>query len=1452
MIRKEFIFAGLLVAAGVGGGLWLLPESEDVARMEVRDFNYSDPQQHYETLFNEGDHSTDVVQQLVRIHTNTGDIDRAIVVLEVYVKEHPEDEKALQQLGDLYQFAQRYDDYMVILEARAKENETVIVLQEMAELYNFFQQQEKQKEALGKLYLLENGKNPKTLHDLAMFAAVDEEYERVAKWLDELLALDPAAYTQEDVIRHVNALLEQRKPEEALEITRKWHKLEQSDSASTAKLIDMLHYQGGTAYARQMLDTLPESEIRGNAPLMQAWLLVLVAEGQTAEAYKELVALEKADQLPDMLAPDFIYMAAAQNDMARFSSLNKRWGLARVPEGQLADIWINARRERQKPVLEAIRAHLKQAPAEQYTLMRALVMVYDRSPNRHKALDGLLTEEMGAETVLRLAQANADMGDKAYARKFLARLPNPERMNDSELEALENLYLTLGDTKGAKAFVAALKKSGRIANLDTIGLRTAATVGDAKLIRNWHVNHPEQASDALLEDLFYIAANNNRLALATELAGWQKNASQASRREAIADIYTRQGKYADALALLEQAPAHSERAKKDRVFLLSKLAPKSPQYRAKLNHVVEQWFTSGASRSLKEALVYALIDVGGEAQALPYMRKLADQYGGEWLLTYADNAEKQGQVQQAAIYRIKAAQSPDFDAQTKLGLAYALADKGYSVEAQKLLVVLTKQPETKMAAMQQLVYLWGVRPNTRQLDWLTQHWRAAQGGEKAQFAELLSGRIPPDTIVAFVRGNADLRSIPAVNNDYLQALAAQGLLAEEVAAMAAQAQQSGDVRPLVQLGQLAYDYGDLPQARQAYDAALNTNPADMAALTGATITADAQADYAGVQRYFEQYLVQAQQGNAAPPNAHEAYFAYAEMLRRNGQLEQAKPYYAQAVEAVKLAPARDARTLSIAAQSSDWQGKRLLSDRLFGHAFEQYPNNGILHADRAALLIEHKQYEAARAELASIDRIEAAAPRELQQPLVTSADTADGRRPELVNARQLLVRTAPESAAPRYWLDATRAHSAVEYVTEGYDTVLVVTKPGHTLQILDSGSGWAAEALPAQGFDLRSERAQLKLRRQLLEARMELEEGNVHGATTRVAALEKDYGSDPQYRGFAANTYFYAENWPVAKQEVAKAQAMAPNNADVARLARDIDREHADRVRADVTLVNRGDNTEVVTALSGEKQVSDKWRAGAVMRNHNVDVDNRLQPDGTIRGQSADRQSGEIYGIFAHNQTNYSTLRVFANNDTLGLGADHTNINPLGITTFSGRWHEPYFTFVEGIYDDAVRDRLAVYHQVKRSPWDFGLGASLNNYSIDSADDVFTSFGLEGNLVYALRQAAPYVGLGYSIDAEYKMDDELQRTSTGTTYRRFPLRTREIHFASVTLAEDFGPRTFGSLLAGYGWDRYGGDGPSVEGRIQHNIYQQWDVGARAFYGLDARSSDSEDLSLLNAYIQYRF
>ncbi|MCH2548039.1 MAG: tetratricopeptide repeat protein, partial [Alphaproteobacteria bacterium] len=380
MVRKEILIASVLTVAGFAVGYWLLPEEADVARMEVRDYNYNDPEQLFEARFRDGDHSVDVVQQLVRIHTNTGNIDRAIEVLRTYVEENPQDTTALKQLGQLYQFAQRYEDYMAILEARAEGTKDPVVLTEMSQLYNFFQQTEQQKITLQRLYEVEEGSNPQTIRDLVSFYSVDKDFANVARLSEDLFTKHPEEYLYEDAVAHTNALLEMDEEQQAVELVQNWRKMGRSSDEETAFLVDMLHYQGAPSHARTILSTIPDEEIYASPDLLHSYLLVMVAEGHQDDAYRLLSTLYERNELPEMLLPDLMYMAAANGNTERFHELREKSGLTRLPENQLADIWISSRRSNQTSVMRAVSQHVSQSAPNDYPLLRTLILIDERSP----------------------------------------------------------------------------------------------------------------------------------------------------------------------------------------------------------------------------------------------------------------------------------------------------------------------------------------------------------------------------------------------------------------------------------------------------------------------------------------------------------------------------------------------------------------------------------------------------------------------------------------------------------------------------------------------------------------------------------------------------------------------------------------------------------------------------------------------------------------------------------------------------------------------------------------------------------------------------------------------------------------------------------------------------------------------------------------------------------------
>lgn len=1455
MVRKEIVIAGLLTSAGLAGGYWLLPEESDIARMEVRDYNYDDPAKHYETLFEKGDRSVDVVQQLVRIHTNTGNVDRAIEVLRAYVETHPEDNEALHQLGMLYQSAQRYPEYMAILEARAKEKEDPAVLLEMAQLYNFFQQTEKQKETLQRLYELEKGSNSQTIRDLTIFRSADKEFAQVAQLMETLLAQHAGVYNPDDAIMHTNALLELGRQDEAAKIVGQWRDMQRGTDADLATLIDMLHYQGSPRHARMILDSLPEDRVQASPDLLHSQLLVMMAEGKRDEAYKLLTGLYEQNKLPDMLVPDLMYMAAVNGNTERFHELREKAGLSRLPEKQLADIWLAARYSGQRDVVRAISQHVGESGTEGYPLLQAMILVAERSPARHAAVRSLLEGSLDNESLLKLAAITAENGDRDLSQKALAKLPDYDNLTRTELAELENIYLKLNDIEKAKSYIAYLRQSGRLENDHEVGLRTAAAIGEGNTLRDWQKQHGSSASPELLTDLFYHASNKGHLTLALEIAQWQNDPRQkAEARRGIADIYTRMGRYEAALNLLEQDAPRTEAEARDRVFLISKLAPRNAAYQQKLHSVARQWFKPSTSRKTKEDITFAVMNVGGNNAALPYMKALADQYGGEWTLTYAYALMDAKRSEEAAPYFLKAAKDPSLDADTRLNIAYALSDRGHRAEAEQLLMTLAEEPATRQKASEQLAYLWGPRPDEQKLAWLIDSWRKAEGESKQTYGKLLAGKMTPDVLDTTVRANPDLRYVPEMDSDYLALLAEQGRLRSDIEATAEYARESGDTSYLLRLADLARDNGSYADARLAYDHVLAVEPQNQSALVGATVTASAQSDYTAINRYFTAY--EQAGGNATVRDQHKAYFAYAENLRRENKLKEAQPYYSQTVQLIEGQRFYDTDSLSIAAQSNAWMADGEKSERVFNYAFSRYPHDAIIRADRAALLLEQRRYDEAQTALNAVELQSSDAPKSLETAFLTPADTGTMQAPRLLDdGRQLLVPTTAETTEPRYWIGGVREHPSVSYVSEGYDSVLVVTKVGHRFTVNQNGDKWTVDTIADAASAPRSEQAQLELRKELMTARLELETGKLESASERMDSLESTYSEDPQYLGFAANTAYYSNMWPTAKRLISEAATRSPDNADIARLKRSIEREHADHVRADVTLTNRSNNRDITSAVSGETQVpKSNWRVGGVFRHHDLKTKGELQPSGVIGGRKGTRQTGHIYGIYSKNGNDMWTAHLFANNDTPGAGVDYSFVNRAGVTTLAGRYHEPYFEFVEGMMDDAVRDRVAVSHVYKpRTDWELSGGVSYNNYSLDVADDVMSTAGVELGVVHAIQQSGPYIGVGYGLNAEYEIENDFQTTQNGLEYRRLPLRTREIHFGSATVAHDFSDMTYGSVMVGYGWDRFGGNGPAVEGTINHEVVKDWDVGARAFYGMSTNSSQTDDdLTQVNGYVRRRF
>jgi hypothetical protein len=204
------------------------------------------------------------------------------------------------------------------------------------------------------------------------------------------------------------------------------------------------------------------------------------------------------------------------------------------------------------------------------------------------------------------------------------------------------------------------------------------------------------------------------------------------------------------------------------------------------------------------------------------------------------------------------------------------------------------------------------------------------------------------------------------------------------------------------------------------------------------------------------------------------------------------------------------------------------------------------------------------------------------------------------------------------------------------------------------------------------------------------------------------------------------------------------------------------------------------------------------------------------------------------------------------VGAYFQFLNMLGETKLTLELRKSYWEFTQSVLDDATRDRAAITHVVKPAT-DLTIIATpnVNRYNVDGHSNVMSTAGFDFDIVYRLLDAQPYLAVGYGFDGEYNLSREKDFDATGAYTELFPLRTREIHFVSLAGGWEFSEDTYAEGLVGYGIDRFGGNGPSIEAKLTHEFTKSLDGQIRGYYGLDSANSNN-NLSRVGSYVRWRF
>jgi predicted Zn-dependent protease len=360
------------------------------------------------------------------------------------------------------------------------------------------------------------------------------------------------------------------------------------------------------------------------------------------------------------------------------------------------------------------------------------------------------------------------------------------------------------------------------------------------------------------------------------------------------------------------------------------------------------------SSEVKETRLYALIEHGGEAAALPYLKRFAESARGNWMFAYEEALKKLRRRDELIAFWKSLAARKDLPADEKRLLASRMLEAGQKELAEQVLLELaaTAPPDSKDVA--QLLFLWGPRPPKVALDWMETRAFASTGSARAAWLNHLinagASRRASDVAAKQLPSPG---SEPAVWDAYLAGLAA----ARDLAALAAAAEReisvTTDPSRLQRLARLCFENSQNACARQAYTKLLGLRPNDPEALRRLGVLSYWGSDYSAAKRYLASYL-ESGQGD------YESNYYFGELLLREKNRAAAKTYYSRALEQIDRIQEKTLSVRIVRAHLLHRTGRIAEALSAFEAMLKERPDDKTLRAEYVGILLEEGRHDLAQ------------------------------------------------------------------------------------------------------------------------------------------------------------------------------------------------------------------------------------------------------------------------------------------------------------------------------------------------------------------------------------------------------------------------------------------------------------------------------------------------------------
>ncbi len=1451
-MKRVYLAIIALVVAGFAISYYLIPTEKELDLMRTQSLALPERTAEYESKIAQGDLSYGTVRSLSDLYIKAGKLPETISLWEKYVDANPQDKRGYEKLGELYQMAGRTQDYANNLAKLNELQSSAENLRKLSDLYNSTKEYDKQEKALAELIKLEP-ENTKNYIDRAQILILLGRNDEAGQVIEELRQKNPDAMTYETVEILVNLYTKTNRTEEAYQAADAWL-AQHPDLKHTAVLGNYLHAGGRPDLTLKLIEPV-KAQVEQEPELLYTYIQAQLATDQEKQAYEYLKALHAKNALPENMRPLLLDVAMRYRDYDLVQNIVDSSELTKLPEPTLMNVIEFADITGKTSILRSVGTRLTDEYFAANPGVKAQLAVVTKDPDAMKTVQSARkTGTLKPFQQVKIGKACGRRGHKECAQQFLDDISPYSAVDDALLVDLAGLFIIANREDRGLPVYEEMRQTRKSLNVQYGWAMLAAANGRAEDVSKWLDGASEkELNNQILLDLYFIADQRDYHKLSRNVIErlYKRNPSDENEYY-LANALVNNGQVDEALKHLRALRGRNYPVGSLYQDVLYQAALDNAKYRPELKEaLLAELRSKEITAKRKQEVIQMLVDIGEADEVLPDIRKLAETQRGNWVFLYEETLQKKGRVKELEEFRKQFAASPKSGAKDKRRLAYTLLNDGNAKEAEDIFVELADQAKPDSDDVKQLMYLWGPRPEASELQWIADRAGDAPIGEREKWIDILLKTGGERQAMKVIEATPSAQRTPTMRAQYIAALkrAPEGkellgrALQSEVASMQNPAQ-------LKELAKTAYDFGLYPTAAQAYQKLLAQQPNDLDALKYSGLIAYQAKDYKTASAYFDRYF---QLGG----RDYEPMVAQADILTQIKNYDGARAFYQNAVADLERRNNRDLQANLMLAQAYSRLGRPQDARNILAPLVVKYPQDANLRADYLQLLVDTKNYKEAE------DFVRWVGTQQAPQ-----APNAQGQYTELPRegVRAFRTTTRRDELVLEYYkpvekLPTTQAFLAkkpewISAASTGYNSVLLVTEPSNEFVFDTKSTDRVRFGVKPVSTAAADQQKAAYVRFDLLAAKLDQELGRDDAAKAKLERAAAADPSNPYVLTALAGSELKEGRRSRALELLDRAGAAAPNNSDIANLREQVQGDKRSMVRADTYWQQRDDNTEIISTFTGRTNVTPSVEMGVVAENNYVDYENLQRARGNLETASGSKQRGEVYARKEFDSGIAAKVSGFTNNDTVGGGAYLSANSSLGETTLLGEYKRPNWDFVEGVMDDATRDRVGLVQTITQFP-DITMYflAAYNNYSVYLKDDVTQSVSALAHIRVPVHVINPAwnipLSIGYTFDAEYRTDEPDIDLGSAGIYPLYPLLSREVHFLDLLYQHQFGNQAYGDLWGGYAYDRLGGNGPAVGARFWKDFDNGMQAGVSAQHNMAFNQSGS-DITRAGGYLQWKF